>query len=175
MIKKYSDGSCNVYYIDDARKILVDAGCKAKEKVDIIVLTHCHFDHINCADFIKKRDNCLIYASEKCAEHLRNMDEAVLHVFFSCDLKPVIADKIIKDGDTINTGDYSFEVIETPGHTDDAICLYDRKHKILFSGDTLFDKDIYGRTDLPTGSESELKTSIKRLKKMDFDVLYPGH
>ena len=177
MIKKYISNNllCNTYYIDDTKKVLVDAGQLVKEKVDIIVLTHCHFDHVYNANSIKKRDNCLIYASKKCAEHLKNLDEVTVQGFFSSSKEPVIVDKILKDKDVIDTGEYSFEVIETPGHTDDSISLYDKRSGVLFSGDTIFDNNMHGTTNFPSGNYLEIKKSIKKLNKLKFKVLYSGH
>ncbi|MEI3132954.1 MAG: MBL fold metallo-hydrolase [[Ruminococcus] torques] len=53
--------------------------------------------------------------------------------------------------------DYS----DTPGHTEGGCCYYIGEEHVLFSGDTLFHNSI-GRTDLPTGSGSELVRSVKR-------------
>lgn len=57
MIKKYGSTAsilCNSYYVDGEKKLLVDAGQLVEEKVDILVLTHCHFDHVYNANAIKK-------------------------------------------------------------------------------------------------------------------------
>jgi glyoxylase-like metal-dependent hydrolase (beta-lactamase superfamily II) len=63
--------------------------------------------------------------------------------------------------------------IKTPGHTKDSICfLY---QDILFSGDTIFHKGGRGRTDLPGGSEEEILESIKKLEKIKYNILCPGH
>ena len=65
------------------------------------------------------------------------------------------------------------EVIKTPGHTKDSLCfLYE---DVLFSGDTIFHNHGRGRTDLPGGSEPEILESIKKLKKLDYKILCPGH
>lgn len=65
------------------------------------------------------------------------------------------------------------KIIETPGHSKGSICvLY---QDILFSGDTLFHEGIYGRTDLPGGSDKEMKESLEKLSKIDYKILAPGH
>lgn len=64
------------------------------------------------------------------------------------------------------------KVIKTPGHTSDSLCFLYKK--ILFSGDTLF-HDGFGRTDLPTGNEEEMKKSLKLLKTIKYNTLCPGH
>lgn len=117
----------------------------------------------------------MIYASEKCAEHLKHLDDATISKFFSGKAEPIIVDRIIKNKDTITTGKYSFEVIETPGHTDCSICLYDKKNGVLFSGDTIFHNDKHGVIDFPTGNYAAIKKSIQKLKKLKFKELFPGH
>ncbi len=63
--------------------------------------------------------------------------------------------------------------IKTPGHTPDSICLLYKD--ILFSGDTIFHHGGRGRTDLEGGSETQILKSIENLKKLDYDILCPGH
>jgi glyoxylase-like metal-dependent hydrolase (beta-lactamase superfamily II) len=68
-----------------------------------------------------------------------------------------------------------WEVIHTPGHTDDGICLYHFKEKILFSGDTIInDKGIVKLNPLLTWNKAELKNSFKKLRQLRVDCLFPG-
>jgi len=65
------------------------------------------------------------------------------------------------------------KIIETPGHSKGSFCiLYD---DVLFSGDTIFHRGIIGRTDLPGSSEKEMEQSLKKLKKINYKILCPGH
>jgi glyoxylase-like metal-dependent hydrolase (beta-lactamase superfamily II) len=65
------------------------------------------------------------------------------------------------------------KIIKTPGHTKDSLCfLYE---DILFSGDTLFDNGYIGRTDLPGSEPKEMKKSLKKLEKINYKILCPGH
>jgi len=66
-----------------------------------------------------------------------------------------------------------FKVIQTPGHKDDSICILYKD--ILFSGDTIFHHGGVGRTDLEGGNQEQLETSIKKLEKLDYKILAPGH
>lgn len=157
------------YLVDDELKLQVDAGALIESKPDLLVITHCHFDHI------QHIPDCEIAASEKTAKHLEKLDEAVLTVSSPRKLKPVKVDRILKGGDNIKTGKYNFVVLETPGHTDGSICLYDEKHGILFSGDTMFGDGVYGRTDLPTGDNRALSESVKKLEKLKVNIMLPGH
>jgi glyoxylase-like metal-dependent hydrolase (beta-lactamase superfamily II) len=70
---------------------------------------------------------------------------------------------------------FSFQIIETPGHTPGSVCLYWPEEKMLLSGDTLFRMG-YGRTDLPGGNMGQLIDSLDRLFALPVDILvYPGH
>lgn len=65
------------------------------------------------------------------------------------------------------------KIIETPGHTPESKSyLY---QDILFSGDTLFHNGFIGRTDLPGGSEEKIRQSLKKLAKIEYKILCPGH
>jgi len=81
---------------------------------------------------------------------------------------------LLKDGDSIDTGDLHFLVLHTPGHSPGCICLLGEG--IIFSGDTLFNFGI-GRYDLPGGDYSQLMNSIhtKLMTLPDNTAVYPGH
>lgn len=80
----------------------------------------------------------------------------------------------LKETDKIKVGNLSLEVLHTPGHTEDSICLLGRG--FIFTGDTLF-KGGYGRTDLAGGSEVKMEESLQRLSKIlkPGMTVYPGH
>ncbi|MCB0966045.1 MAG: MBL fold metallo-hydrolase [Ilumatobacter sp.] len=76
-------------------------------------------------------------------------------------------------GDVVRVGDVEIELVHTPGHTPGSQCFLVRGK--LVSGDTLF-LDGCGRTDLPGSDPTLMVESLKRLSKVDDDVvLYPGH
>ena len=84
---------------------------------------------------------------------------------------------IIKEGDIIQIGDYSFECIETPGHSPGHMCLYEASKNILISGDhVLF--DITPNITFWLGMENSLKdylASLEKIYALDVDVVLPGH
>ena len=70
---------------------------------------------------------------------------------------------------------FEIKVIATPFHTVGSVCYYLDSEKALFSGDTLFFSTI-GRTDLPTGSNKTVESSLSKLKCLPDGVkVYPGH
>ncbi len=80
----------------------------------------------------------------------------------------------LKEG--MNTiGPFTFEVIYTPGHKEDLICLYFKESNIMFVGDFIFKNGI-GRCDLKGGNINQMKDSISKISKYKSDIIvYPGH
>ncbi len=76
-------------------------------------------------------------------------------------------------GDIVTVGEIDIELVHTPGHTPGSQCFMVRNK--LVSGDTLFLEGC-GRTDLPGSNHAQMGESLRRLSKVDDDVvLYPGH
>ena len=71
---------------------------------------------------------------------------------------------------------FSFQVMETPGHTEGSVCYYLPDEELVFSGDTLFEESL-GRTDFPTGSSRKIIESIgnKLFLLPEVTFVYPGH
>ena len=115
------------------------------DKVLAVLLTHSHFDHIGA---------------------LRNfLTKRSVKIF----KKSSVEEK------EYQIGDFSFQVIYTPGHSKDSISFYFKEEKLMFVGDFVF-KESIGRCDLPGGSEEEMQESLSKIKGYPVDVtLYPGH
>lgn len=79
----------------------------------------------------------------------------------------------VEEGEDIKFGQLSLNVIYTPGHTQDAMCLLFRER--IFTGDTLLIGGC-GRTDLPGGNAEKQYESLKRLQALGDQIrVYPGH
>ena len=84
---------------------------------------------------------------------------------------------ILKEGDKINAGDYSFRCIETPGHSPGHMCLYEDEKNILVSGDhILFDitPNITCWLDFKNALKSYL-ISLEKVSTLDVSLVLPGH
>jgi hydroxyacylglutathione hydrolase len=170
----------NAYFIDAGRKTLVDAGMdgqrvlsKLPGGLDLIVLTHCHFDHIGAVPEIVKATGAKVAMHEKDVPLITNA-RATAALMFNAQQPAIKIDIVLKDGDVIDLEDASLTVIHTPGHTPGCICLYDPVSKALFTGDTVFEGGSFGRTDIG-GDEEQMISSLERLTKVDATALYPGH
>jgi glyoxylase-like metal-dependent hydrolase (beta-lactamase superfamily II) len=148
-------------------------GVKMKE-IELLINTHCHFDHIGGnRPFLDAGSEVAIHELE--ADYLRNGEQFITQAeFFGERLGPMEVKRELRGGDRIELGELVLEVVHTPGHTRGSICLYEPRQRMLFSGDTVF-CDGVGRTDLPTGSQEELVSSLLRLSELKVERLYPGH
>ena len=142
--------------------------------VDLILLTHGHFDHIMGIPKLKELTGAKVGCYEK-EEAICNDPHLNLSISFgsSFGIKPDIT---YKDGEIIEAAGLSCKVIATPGHTSGGCCYYFEDDKVLISGDTLFEESV-GRTDFPTSSTSELVRSLreKLFRLPDETYVYPGH
>ncbi|HSF50884.1 MAG TPA: MBL fold metallo-hydrolase [Nitrososphaeraceae archaeon] len=123
-------------------------------RVKFIINTHTHFDHILGNEQVLAITNCQI------VQHENSMDRH---------------DIAVKDGDRIRVGNIVIDILHTPGHSKDSICLI-VDSKIIFTGDTLFVGNC-GRIDLPGGNVNEMYDSLLRriIKLNDELIVYPGH
>lgn len=155
---------------EDAR--ILEQLQQLKLKCQYIILTHGHVDHIGALGEVHAATGASVCIHEADAERLVNPTRhSLLQISY---LKPKTADQIIRDGDKIQVGKITLEVIHTPGHTPGGVCL--KTGDILFTGDTLFAGSV-GRSDFPGGNHNQLINSIitKLLAFPDSTKVYPGH
>jgi len=176
----------NVYLVLDERPILVDAGMMAgptlknikkyidPTKIEMIILTHCHHDHSGAAPAIKEATGAKILLSDKEVGCVGD-DLTTVAYLFGQEAPEYKVDGLLTEGMVIDLGKWKLDVMETPGHSQGSICLYEKSEKILFSGDTVFPDGNIGRTDMYGGDTSALVGSVERLTKLDVKTMYPGH
>ena len=169
--------SSNVYLIKAKKITLIDVGMepenllkKLKEEINLeelalIILTHNHPDHTLALPFLLKETRAKVAIHK---DELTSKSKSIMG-FSVPEIKP---DLILSGGEKLNLGDFSLDVIHTPGHTSGSICLY--QDGILFSGDTVFAGGNIGRTDLG-GNNKDLFLSIKKLTNLNVETVYPGH
>ncbi len=156
---------------DDAEVILrnvKDLGLKIRS----IVLTHGHIDHIGALKEVKEATGAEVAIHTDEAKSLQKQPlSTLLGLSYPT---PLPADRLLKDGDSMDIGGLHFLVLHTPGHSPGCICLLEQG--VVFSGDTLFNYGI-GRADLPGSNYSQLMNSIhtKLMTLPDNTAVFPGH
>ena len=144
-------------------------------RLEYIILTHGHFDHITSLDALREMANVPAYIHEGDAEMLPDGEKNAYTFFFGEDKTYRPAEKTLKDGDVLTLGCDRLEIISTPGHSKGSICISNRQNKILITGDTLFAKG-YGRYDLHGGNPKTLAKTLSSMQALDRDLtIYPGH
>jgi glyoxylase-like metal-dependent hydrolase (beta-lactamase superfamily II) len=125
----------------------ISTGC-GKKPVEQVVLTHSHFDHASGLAAIVNK-----YHPKVCA--FTKIDGV---------------DALIDDGDMLRMGDRYFDVLHTPGHSNDSICFHCSQDGVLFSGDTPL------RVLTPNGTFiSEYVKALERIARLRVEMIYSGH
>jgi hydroxyacylglutathione hydrolase len=161
---------------DDADAIIGASGGRA---VSAVVLTHKHFDHIGAVRELLSQTGAPLLAHSADAADLSDAVGTGGRMFGFEHTTPV-PDRLLSDGDGIDSGELHLAVLHTPGHTPGGICLFAEDGSSgpphLFSGDTLFASSV-GRTDLPGGSGRALANSIAtKLACLPAEtIVHPGH
>ena len=145
---------------DGSVEQLLEAAEELGVGIEWVLETHIHADHLSGAPLIKARTGARIGIGE----HVREVQNIFRPIFGAEDVKAEGGDfdRLFKDGDRLDVGGLSIEVMHTPGHT--PACVSYRIGSAVFVGDTLFMPD-YGtaRTDFPGGCARQLYRSIRRL------------
>jgi len=163
---------CLVVDPGDEPDRILDVIRENRLKVQYIICTHAHFDHVAAVSEIKKETGAeLLIHADDLDIYRKTKDQAILWGF-EADDQPE-PDAFVSEGDKLRVGGLRFEVLHTPGHSPGGICLYGEG--ILITGDTLFAGSV-GRTDLYGGDVRELRKSFKRLMSLPDNIrVLPGH
>lgn len=162
----------NSYLVGDQQLALIDPGPADETQIENflaaigerelkwIFVTHTHGDHSPAAKLIAQRIPVAMIGLAA-PESGRN----------DTTFEP---DRFYADGEVIDCGDFSIELIHTPGHVSNHFCYLLREEKLLFTGDHI----LQGTTSVilpPDGSMSDYMKSLQALHARDLDALAPGH
>ena len=175
-----------VRHKDSGTALIVDPGEEADrllravddlgiEKVEAILVTHTHFDHVGAVAPVAQATGAPVYCPELEREVLANIMDYVPWPGFG-PFESYEADHTFAGGETLDLAGMKVEVLFTPGHSPGHVTYAIRDERALFSGDVLFQGSV-GRVDLPGGDWPTLLSSIQSLVD-EFEpetVVYPGH
>lgn len=149
---------------------------KAGVRLEKLLLTHAHVDHVGGTLAIARRLNLPILGPQEGDAFWLDAlpDQARMYGFPPAEaFRP---DHWLHDGETVELGELRFQVIHCPGHTPGHVVFYEPESRHAFVGDVLFQGSI-GRTDFPRGDHRALIHAIREnLFPLGDDVAFvPGH
>ena len=141
-----------------------------------ILLTHLHVDHITGARWLADKTGADVCGSALDNPLGQELPEQVAHFRINVEVEPLTVDRNLADGDTLQLGDETIQVLHVPGHSPGGLAFYLPQSALLISGDTIFNGSV-GRTDLWGGDMAQLINSIREkiLPLPDETVIASGH
>ncbi len=191
-IKQYSlgalDTNCYIVWCEETLECVVidpaDAGDFISEEIlqlglkpSSIIFTHGHFDHVLGSLEVRLNFDLPVFMHPADTDLLKNAQKSAEYWLKRQVDPPVQKTKPISEGTTLQVGNSTLEIYESPGHTPGSIVLFaNEPQPILFTGDTLF-KNGVGRTDFKYSSPRGLYKSLEKLFTTfpGNTVCYPGH
>ncbi len=149
MLRDSGTGAVGIVDPADAGAIIA-ALEQAGGRLDMILLTHHHADHIAGTDEVRARFSCKVVGAAADAHRLPRLDQA------------------LREGDTVKLGESEAQVIDTPGHTRGQINFFFPDGGVLLSGDTLFS---LGCGRLIEGTPAEMFASLRKLAALPGEAL----
>ena len=167
------------------------------QDISQIIVTHFHYDHLGLAGKLRQVSGATVALHQKESRFIELRDIPKEHkvkvmkdwltkngfpvneipdYVFSMEMES--PDIYFSGGEKISTGLFNFEVIWTPGHSPGHICLYERAKRLLLSGDHLIAEITPDISALPLLVSNPLKdylNSLRDLKKLDVELVLPGH
>ena len=188
---------CNIWHVRGGEfDLLIDTGmglrplkaeiAQLTEKPVKVVSTHCHFDHIGGAHEFDCRLGHKLEADIHRNPTLENTAttgfvraetfKALPYEGFVAEdyfVKPAPLTGYLDEGDVIDLGNRHFQIYHLPGHSPGSIALYEAKTRLLFSGDVIYDGQLY---DTVYHSDKErYRDSLDRLKSLNVKTVHAGH
>lgn len=153
-----------------------------------IIMTHTHMDHIGClpeileavpqaevwihqaeATFLERGDCRIVYGNQMFESVIRSQYK-IPEGFFTIEVH-----RKIEGEEELLLGGIPFRILHLPGHSAGSIGLYNEKHRLFISGDTIYADGAIGRYDLVSADPGQLKHSLERIASLRVDILLPCH
>ncbi len=188
---------CNIWHVKGVKRdLLIDTGmglrplkkeiAQLSEKPVTVISTHCHFDHIGGAHEFDCRLGHRLEAEVHRNPTLENTAttgfvraetfKALPYEGFVAEdyyVKPAPLTGYLDEGDVVDLGNRHFQVLHLPGHSPGSIALYEQSTKILFSGDVIYDGELYDT--VYHSDKAVYRESLTRLKTLDVNTVHAGH
>jgi glyoxylase-like metal-dependent hydrolase (beta-lactamase superfamily II) len=171
------DGAESALIIDPGEEAdrLLQAVDELGVKLEAILLTHTHFDHVGAVAPVARATGAPVYCPKLEVGVLADIMAFVPWPGFG-PFESYDADETVEGGERLQLAGFDIDVIFTPGHSPGHVTYAIEDERALFSGDVLFQSSV-GRTDLPGGDHATLMASIAGLLERygDETAVHPGH
>ena len=197
-VSQYSGAySPNVFaVVDSGEAVLIDAGLPddgsvssrleylktiGEPRVELIIVTHHHFDHAGGAHRLREATGARIAMHPEAERLLRktlrrpSRDDGPRERYIRRETAKISVDQALADGDAIRVGRLTLRVVDTPGHSAGHICLFLEEERVLFSGDNVLGLGTTAIPPPPDGDMARYVESLKKMKALDSALICPGH
>ena len=179
--------NCSLIFDEEAKRgAIVDPGgdvpviLKAIEQANVgiekILLTHGHIDHAGGAAELRDALGVKIEGPQRDDLFLLNDLPKSGAKYGMVDVRVVVPDRWLDEGDEVTVAGLKFSILHAPGHSPGSVIFFNDENRFALMGDVLFQGSV-GRTDFPYGSEKTLLKSIReKVLPLGDDVVFlPGH
>ena len=186
---RFKNRAANAYLVRGSKRtIMIDVGLSSNfpalleclqhvgcppDKIDMVILSHEHLDHIGAAYHFHGRT--IVAAHRLAANKIMLRDDfSMLRKMFNEPPVPIDIDIWLEEGNLIDLGNFRLTVMHTPGHTSACISLFDQDQGLLFASDTLMPGGVMGGV-FGSDSIADYIQSLERLKGLNSKILLSGH
>jgi len=149
-----------------------------EESLSFIVNTHCHSDHVGGNAAIARKYDCPIAVPSAEAPFVERWDgKALLHDYCDHRVERFVADRVLPANSTHVWGDLEWVALAAPGHDMGALVFYNAEHRILISGDALWENG-FGFVMPPEVDPAAIpatRATLEMIAKLEVRVVIPGH
>ena len=144
-----------------------------------LVNTHCHSDHMGGNAAIQRQFRCRTSIPEGEAPLIDRWDEREL-ILSAADQRAerFAYDDTFGGGDTLEMGEYEWQVLAAPGHDTHAVMFYSPETRVLISGDALWENGfgaVFGQLFGRDTALAETRATLERIAGLDCEIVIPGH
>jgi len=197
-VKPYTGAySPNVFaVVDSGRAVLLDAGFPNNDsiasrldylksiggpRVEMIIVTHHHFDHVGGANRLREATGARIAMHPEEERLLRQTlprpprDGGPQERYIRQEVAKITVDQPLADGDVIRVGRLALRILHTPGHSAGHVCVFLEEERVLFSGDNVLGLGTTAIPPPPDGDMARYIESLERMEALDAALICPGH
>ena len=158
------------------KELLLERVAHHGVKITQLLITHAHIDHAGAAADLSEHFAVPVIGPHEADQFWIDQLGDQSRMFQFPESKPFVPSRWLHQGDEVQVGNETMQVMHCPGHTPGHVVFHHQELGVLFVGDVIFQNSI-GRTDFPQGDHATLIASINdKLMVLDDEVQFvPGH